>query len=135
MSLIKLLHQRKRNQIRHQIVGVRRILTENILAAEKKGNDDVCVNSIVDKNRINKYCIISYRNEPETELECKKINNFCYLCCENEFGDFHKDEREICFKKCEKEHDTVYNNKNSKYSNSTAIEISTDPNKYRRFIS
>jgi len=32
--------------------------------------------------------------------DCKNPNQYCYICCENEFGETHADEREKCFEKC-----------------------------------
>ncbi len=137
LNLIKLAHLRKRNQLKQHIMDVRKVLTQNILIAEKQGDIKLCLNCLGDESKIKKYCSIAYNTDPESEIECKNFDNFCYLCCESEFGEMHKDSRDECIKTCEKQHDIVYDNKlenDNKLLNLTSFEISVDPKKYERFI-
>jgi len=33
-------------------------------------------------------------------MECKDPDQFCSICCENEIGEYHTDEREDCLDMC-----------------------------------
>jgi len=137
LNLIKLAHQRKRSQIKQHIMDVRRVLTQNIITAEKTGSSMICLKTLGNQSLIIKYCSVAFSSDPESELECKNSDNFCYLCCENEFGEMHKPERDDCIKTCEKQHDLIYDKKieyDYKLLNMTSIEISVDPIKYEKFI-
>ena len=137
LNLIKLVHQRKRNQLKQHIMDVRRVLTQSIITAEKTGDTQNCLNALGNESHIKRYCSIAYSSDSESELECKNSDNFCYLCCENEFGELHKDERNKCIGICEKSHDKIYDKKleeDYRLVNLTTIEISVDPKKYERFI-
>jgi len=43
----------------------------------------------------------------EENLACKEFDAFCYMCCDNEFGEFHTDKRTECFNMCEDEYDAL----------------------------
>lgn len=137
LNLIKLAHLKKRNQLKQHIMDVRRVLTQNIISAEKVGDTKNCLNNLESEANMRKYCSIAYVTDPESEIECKHPDNFCYLCCENEYGEVHKSERDQCIGQCEKEYDRIYDKKieqDYKLMNLTEIEISVDPEKYKRFI-
>ena len=106
LNLLKLAHERKKNRYRQQIQDVRRKLTENMIKAEKKGNYKSCVNAI-QKNTTVEYCSAAFMDDPYSLGDCMKAENFCYLCCESEFGDMHSDDRTICTNKCEEKKETI----------------------------
>ena len=100
LNLLRLAHERKKNKYRQQIQDVRRKLTENMIKAEKKGDYKNCVNAIL-RNQTEEYCSSAFGDDPYSLGDCVKNQNFCYLCCENEFGDMHNDDRDLCTNKCE----------------------------------
>jgi hypothetical protein len=100
ISLLKFAHERRKNKFRQQIMDVRRVLTQNVINAEKRGNENYCILAMFN-DKISDYCSTAFSSDPSSVVDCNKKENFCYMCCENEYGDMHQDEREHCMKKCE----------------------------------
>ena len=73
-------------------------LTKNMIKAEKKGDMKQCKDTKNQQERDN-YC--NHIENIYLNLDCKKETDFCTICCENEFGDMHQKEREICYAQCE----------------------------------
>jgi|LauGreDrversion4_2_1035121.scaffolds.fasta_scaffold654798_2 hypothetical protein len=48
------------------------------------------------------YCQENFVDDRFRFDECRSPDNFCYVCCENEFGDLHILERDSCYNKCDK---------------------------------
>ena len=46
------------------------------------------------------YCSIYFKDDIQDLQDCKDPSKYCYICCENEFGETHADEREHCFEDC-----------------------------------
>jgi len=51
---------------------------------------------------INKYCYCNFKNDDILLNECKDVNQFCFMCCDNEIGELNKVELECCYNKCDK---------------------------------
>lgn len=34
-------------------------------------------------------------------IECKDEENYCFMCCENEFGGMHQKEKAKCMEQCD----------------------------------
>ena len=109
-------------------MDIKRTLTQNMLKADKLGDEKKCINALETKG-IDVYCKSSFVTDPLSLTDCLKQENFCYICCENEFGDMHQIERESCVLSCEKkEMDKtvrsceIMNEKNS--SNSSGDNVS-----------
>lgn len=101
LKLLKLAHDRKKLKYRGQIQDIRRALTHTMITAEKMGTEEHCVLA-VENSKIKEYCEFAYADDPMSLTDCKKQENFCFICCENEFGDMHQDERELCNTNCYK---------------------------------
>ena len=113
-------------------------LTKNMIKAEKKGDMKKCKNIKNQTGRDN-YCNENLKDNFYLNIDCKKETDFCTICCENEFGEMHQKEREICYAQCEvkvqfeaKGGKWVYlkdsNKKNSKFKNKRAISIRLNNN-------
>ncbi len=97
---MKKVSERDLMKTRQQINDVRLDLTDNVMKAEKKGNMKMCKANTSEGYR-NKYCDKFYKHDFYENRDCKKQKEFCYICCENEFGDMHPDDRELCYSQCE----------------------------------
>jgi hypothetical protein len=75
-------------------------LTKNMIKAEKKGDMKKCKLIKNQRDRDN-YCNKNFVENIYLNLDCKKESDFCTICCENEFGEMHQKEREICYAQCE----------------------------------
>jgi len=101
INLLRLSHERKKNKLRMQISEMRKTLNQSVLEAERIGDSTNCINSLLNLT-FTQYCSLNFTKDPETLTQCKVKDNFCYICCENEFGEMHKDERENCLESCQK---------------------------------
>ena len=61
---------------------------KSIIEIEAYCNDNIYINNtIIEENSIKKNCV--------------QKEKYCYVCCENEFGEFHLDERANCYSTCD----------------------------------
>jgi len=97
---LKKAHERKIMKTKSQITEIRKTVTTNIIRADKKGDLKKCKSKTTTEYRTN-YCNDNFIDDIYYNLECKKEKEFCAVCCENEFGELHQQEREKCLIKCE----------------------------------
>lgn len=103
----KIAEMRKRNErrksaLRSQIMNIRTVVAQKIGLAAKVGNIDKCFNPSERNIMVaNKYCDENFAMDYNKYSECNQESSFCYICCENEFGDLHLAERDKCYNKCD----------------------------------
>ena len=92
------INNRKRQHLLQQIQLIRTETAGHVNQATRKGDTNTC-KAIVDirdqgikQGKINEYCSINLVNFIS---DC--TTNFCYSCCENEFGDIYISERNQCY--------------------------------------
>ena len=66
----------------------------DVMKAHHKGDASKC--GTKDQTQICQYCEKNYMDDVQSLLECKDEANFCYMCCENEFGSFFLKEKNKC---------------------------------------
>lgn len=89
-----------------QINELKQKISLKMYQANKIGNVQKCNpnKSIIE---IESYCSDNFFNstihEDEEELikECLDKNKYCYVCCDNEFGEFHLEKRTNCHSSCD----------------------------------
>lgn len=92
--------KRKRELVMNKIESLKKDISKNLLRASKNGNTDQC-NPERPTGEIIDYCKVNYEFDFVKMNECVKNDNFCYMCCEAEFGDLHLEERSNCYIKCD----------------------------------
>ena len=92
------INNRKRQHLLQQIQLIRTETAGHVNRATRKGDMSTC-KAIVDirdqgikQGKINEYCSLNLVNFIP---DC--TTNFCYSCCENEFGDIYISERNQCY--------------------------------------
>jgi len=100
-------NERKKNVLKQKLLQVRSEMAENIQKATKKGSRETCRISRRNKDKINFYCDNNFSNRYSELLDCKEPSSFCYICCENEFGDVYIAERDQCYTMCDKKVELV----------------------------
>ena len=92
------INNRKRQHLLQQIQLIRTETAGHVNQATRKGDTNTC-KAIVDirdqgikQGKINEYCSMNLVNFVP---DC--TTNFCYSCCENEFGDIYISERNQCY--------------------------------------
>lgn len=91
----------KKKQLESQIQEMKLKISSKMLNYKKKGILNICMKN--DTKIIDEYCEINLKDKIEKLNDCKKIKNFCLICCETEFGEFYLKERNECKSKCRKE--------------------------------
>ena len=94
--------KRRKRLIEQDINVIRAEMAKNLVDANKDGNMLICKNSYGNKKKIETYCNRELVENYVKNVECKTETNFCYVCCENEFGNMKMDKRGICYKMCDK---------------------------------
>ena len=72
-----------------------------LLNANKYGDMMICKNTRVDKQKMQKYCDLNFLDNYAKNQDCKNPDDFCYVCCENEFGNMFLRKREKCYDMCD----------------------------------
>ena len=93
--------RRKHRQIKQQIQMIRAEMAKEIMVSNKRGNSDLCREGRNDTGKIKEYCDKSYSTDYVKNLGCKDPQNFCYSCCDAEFGNMFISERDDCQTMCD----------------------------------
>ena len=101
--LMRKKNQRKKELIRDEITTIRMKLADKFSRVSKIGDQSRCFIPKQDTtDKVEKYCNENYSDDYMKLIDCKKFENFCYMCCENEYGDLHIKERDGCYNICDK---------------------------------
>ena len=87
---------RKKAQLAQQLQAVRYQMANDMNNLYKDGKTENCVNALKDDQGRSAYCEVSFPDDYVKLTNCKNEEDFCVLCCENEFGDMHMDKRQNC---------------------------------------
>ena len=90
---------RKRELIQNKIENLKKDISNDLIKASKKGDFEECDPERPQKQIIN-YCKVNYEKDNFKMAECIKNDNFCYMCCEAEYGELHLELRNNCYTKC-----------------------------------
>jgi len=102
--------QRKNRIIEQRIQKIRGSMANELMLANKQGDWKVCKRSRDSKNKMGEYCNANFVDNFNKNLECKDPENFCYICCENEYGNMYLQKRDKCYTMCDQLHKTDLNN-------------------------
>ncbi len=78
-------------------------MADEIMDANKNGNQEVCRKARNDLKKIGEFCDENEPTDYARNLSCKEPENFCYRCCELEFGNMYINKRYDCQKMCDRE--------------------------------
>jgi len=88
----------KRNQLTQKLFEVRTSIASEIGKAYKKGDKNKCVVANDSTRGRRNYCIANYSDDFSFLQYCKESDDFCEICCNNEFGDMFEEDKEKCIK-------------------------------------
>jgi hypothetical protein len=95
MRTIKDLNEKKAAK---ELMDVKREIGQKMANMSKQGNISQCLTK--NPALIEGYCTANIQSL-EMQIECKKPNQFCYMCCETEIGAINKDNLTCCYNKCD----------------------------------
>jgi len=84
-----------------QLAALRAKMAADIEKANKSGDMDKCKLGKTKIDYRHKYCDKIFPDDFVRNGDCKTAKNFCYTCCEHEFGNMHIDKREECYNMCD----------------------------------
>ena len=93
--------ERKRAAAKRQIMEVRTVMASKLLNEAKMGNITYCDPGLNEGDK-KKYCEASFDDSDKVAACMSSPMDYCYTCCENEFGRLHEDKREACYSNCDK---------------------------------
>lgn len=83
-----------------QLNALRAKMAAEMEKANKVGDIKKCEKGKKNTDYRSGYCDKVFVDDFVRNEDCKG-NNFCYTCCENEFGNMHIDKREVCYNMCD----------------------------------
>jgi hypothetical protein len=90
--------ERRKARLAKELLNVRNVMAETMGKASKKGDATRCLNAQKSQTDRNNYCQASYADDYAGFSNCKEADDFCTLCCDNEFGELNVQDRLNCYK-------------------------------------
>jgi hypothetical protein len=84
-----------------ELTALRAKMADKMAKSAKIGNIKYCSKGKINLEYRQTYCDKNYVDDFITNSDCKTDENFCYMCCEVEFGNMHIDKREKCYNMCD----------------------------------
>ncbi len=94
--------ERKKAMLKFQLIKLRQRMAKKLVTSHHKGNMFLCPQGRDDPVKRNDYCEYHFTENYPKFLECKNDYDFCFLCCETEYGNLFPQKREECYKLCDK---------------------------------
>ncbi len=95
--------KRKTNGLSQKLQALRYNMAQEMGKAYKKGNNGNCDkigfgNESKEKIQLRKnYCVANYSEDYVRYQDCLEGDDFCHMCCDNEFGEFYVGDRQNCY--------------------------------------
>ena len=101
VALLRARARRKKAELEDQVNRVRGQMAKELLEANKNGNMKNCIKGKNDNIFRNNYCNTNFVDDYLKNNDCKVQETYCYLCCENEFGNAFLEKRDQCYNMCD----------------------------------
>ncbi len=92
----------RRDQLGEQLLLLRSKMSKEIILANKNGNMKFCKRGRKDIDFRESYCNKAFVEDWVRNSECKSNEEFCYTCCEHEFGLNFVSQRDACYDMCDR---------------------------------
>ena len=100
MDRLRRMADRKRKEARKSVSEIRTQMAGLLLHDNNLGNYSLC-NPLQPDSIRNQYCSKNFVDDPDQQKDCTHSpEDFCYVCCENEYGRNHMELRERCYQLC-----------------------------------
>jgi hypothetical protein len=101
IALIKKKAGRRRRILEQQLQKVRGQMAKSLIGANRYGDWKICSAARTVKNKVVKYCDANFIDDFVKNRQCKDQEDFCYICCENEYGNMYIKSRDKCYDMCD----------------------------------
>jgi hypothetical protein len=93
--------KRKRAALEQQLQNIKAKMAGNAMKANKMGLIQNCRRGKKSQKERMNYCDANFLDDFIKNSDCKIEDQFCYICCENEFGNMFLRKREECYDMCD----------------------------------
>lgn len=101
LEQMKKIAERRKIESKKQISSIRNKIATKLLNEAKIGNISYC-NPMQAEEVTWAYCEKNMKDDFQRLSDCKNSKaDFCYTCCENEFGRIYEEFRDNCYLKCD----------------------------------
>jgi len=94
--------KRKAAALESELQGIKAKMGKNLMRANKMGLISNCRKGKKTPMSRELYCNANFVDDFIKNSDCKSEEDFCYMCCENEFGNMFLRKREQCYDMCDK---------------------------------
>lgn len=101
IQIIKKKARRRRRLLESQLQKVRGQMAKSLMNANRYGDWKLCQAARGIKEKIVKYCNANFIDNFVKNQQCKDPEDFCYVCCENEYGNMYIKQRDMCYDMCD----------------------------------
>jgi len=101
IEAIKKKAKRRRRLLESQLQKVRGQMAKSLMNANRYGDWKLCKNARGIKEKVVKYCDANFIDNFVKNQQCKDPEDFCYVCCENEYGNMYIKQRDKCYDMCD----------------------------------
>jgi len=76
-------------------------MANSLMEQNKVGDMEYCRTGVNEANGRVKFCDKNFQDDFVSNVDCKDPEEFCNICCENEFGGLQLPKRSSCYDMCE----------------------------------
>ena len=91
----------RRQDLLQRLQAVRAKMAHDILLTEREGHIPPCLKGKTDTDFRENYCNSNFVEDYVNNSACKSADDFCYTCCEHEFGNNYRMKRSQCYRACD----------------------------------
>ena len=99
ISLMQKIADKKFKEQKNEASQMKIHMASNLLQAYSKGDKATC-GKASDAKSVEAYCNKNFPTNPDQNQGCKVEDDFCYICCDKEFGAMRMTERKDCYQQC-----------------------------------
>jgi len=99
--------KRSRDTMQAKLKQLKTKISKKVMQASKTGDKTQCLAGLRADDIRMTYCNGAYFDDYLENDYCKNVDNFCYSCCDNEYGLLKPSERDDCYDSCDKERDKI----------------------------
>ncbi len=91
----------RRSGLEQRLQAIRAKMAKEILLNNKEGSIKPCIKGKTNADFRENYCNQNFVEDYINNSSCKNSDDFCYTCCEHEFGNAYRIKRSQCYKVCD----------------------------------
>lgn len=99
--------KKRRETLQSKVRKLRSKITNKLIKANRAGNKDTCIAGLTNDGKRTAYCSAAFNEDIFDWEYCNSQDNFCYSCCDNEFGLLKPSQRDDCYETCDSEREKL----------------------------